>query len=325
MSSSVQNTLKFYLVPAALSAVILSLFLGIVGSALLKPKPHNLPVAVIAPAPVIQQLKQGLDQKAPGALDIQTYTDAQAARTDLKRQKVYGVVEVGRTGLQLTTASASTEAARQLVTQVFTGAAQANHLPITVADSTPKGEAPGAPIIALFLFLITSICALLTQTLIQAQPQGRRLATWLSTTLLTSVVIGLTGSGLVIWLLNDFQSTYWAVAGIVSLLAFTSAAIIAGCESLLGRPGMGIAVLALVPLGVATAGAMFDYHFLPDFYRQLSQSMPAGATITALRQVLYFDSAAVMTPVAIISYWALAGLVLVIAGFWLRSKKKRSA
>ena len=46
------------------------------------------------------------------------------------------------------------------------------------------------------------------------------------------------------------------------------------------------------------------YEFEPGFYGALSQLLPPGAALTAVRNVQYFDWAATLAPLLVLAAWA---------------------
>jgi hypothetical protein len=53
---------------------------------------------------------------------------------------------------------------------------------------------------------------------------------------------------------------------------------------------------------------------LPRPWGDLGQLMPAGAGVTAVRSVAFFDGAALGTPALVLSIWLLVGLALIAVG-----------
>jgi hypothetical protein len=56
------------------------------------------------------------------------------------------------------------------------------------------------------------------------------------------------------------------------------------------------------------------HQFEPGFFAAISQFLPPGAALTALRNVQYFGGAAMLAPLLTLGAWALAGLALGLLG-----------
>jgi hypothetical protein len=67
-----------------------------------------------------------------------------------------------------------------------------------------------------------------------------------------------------------------------------------------GQRGIVLAILALMLLGVSSAGGAVTYQFEPGFYGGISQLLPPGAALTAVRNVEYFDWAATLAPLLVL-------------------------
>jgi hypothetical protein len=90
--------------------------------------------------------------------------------------------------------------------------------------------------------------------------------------------------------------------------------VVAGLARILGPAGIGLTGLFVVLLGLVTSGGPVGSQLLPDFYRTLAPWMPAGPLYSAMRGALYFDGAAIGGPVAVLSGWLVAGVVLMLVG-----------
>lgn len=103
----------------------------------------------------------------------------------------------------------------------------------------------------------------------------------------------------------------WANGGVLALTAFAVAASVAGIGAVLHGPGLGLAALTMVLVGVLGAGATAPRELLPQFWRLLGGYLPPGAGADALRNVAYSDAAATVVAFAILAAYPVAGAVLV--------------
>jgi len=71
---------------------------------------------------------------------------------------------------------------------------------------------------------------------------------------------------------------------------------------------------------VSASGGPVDYHFLPGFWRALSQYLPPGAAMTAIRNALYFDGG-ISGPILTLAGWTAFGLGLTATVDALRARR----
>jgi hypothetical protein len=106
------------------------------------------------------------------------------------------------------------------------------------------------------------------------------------------------------------DGSFAGIAVVSGLLALAVAAAGHGLAHLGGAPGIAAAVLTIVLLGLSSSGGAVGYQFEPGFYGAVSQLLPPGAAVTAVRNVRYFDWAATLEPLVVLGAWALGGLVV---------------
>ena len=88
-----------------------------------------------------------------------------------------------------------------------------------------------------------------------------------------------------------------------------------GLEQLLGRVGIGVAAIVVVFLGNPLSGLAAAPELLPQPWGAIGQLLPPGATGTLLRNIAFFDGAAIGRPVLVLIGWVLMGVaLLVLAG-----------
>src|SRR5919206_461005 len=92
--------------------------------------------------------------------------------------------------------------------------------------------------------------------------------------------------------------------------AGSRAAVGHGLAHLAGARGIAAAVMTLVLLGLSSSGGAVGYQFEPGFYGAVSQLLPPGAAVTAVRNVRYFDWADTLEPLVVLGAWALGGVLV---------------
>jgi hypothetical protein len=115
-------------------------------------------------------------------------------------------------------------------------------------------------------------------------------------------------------LVGAFDGDFLGVALVAGLLALAVGAAAHGLGHLGGQYGIVAAVVLLVLLGMSSAGGAVTYQFEPGFYGAVSQLLPPGAALTAVRNVQSFDWEATLVPFVVLGAWAAGGLALGLLG-----------
>src|SRR5438067_12317682 len=84
-------------VVAALAAglVVLVTLVGLIGTAIRDPRPHDIPVGIVGPAPAVQRVSTAFGSAAPGAFELTPYTSEAVARAALDARSVERVLILG--------------------------------------------------------------------------------------------------------------------------------------------------------------------------------------------------------------------------------------
>jgi hypothetical protein len=306
--------------PVAGGLLVLVALLGLIGTAIRDPRPHDIPVGLVGPSQALQPMTDALAQKVPGAFKFTTYDSEEAARAALDRRDVDGVVVVGGpTTSRIIVSGAAGDTSTTLIEAVFGAAlsAQGPQVPIEVVHPFASGDAHG--LILFFLVLATLISTLVVQVGLLIRAGGARAATWLGVNAVWAVLAGAVGVAAASWIAGGYDTTALLPMGLlVALTALATGAFVGGSARLLGAAGLGLAALVIVLLDLISSGGPAGSTILPDVYRWMSPWMPAGQLDSALRGTLYFGGEGVAFPVLVISAWLVLGLVLVIVSGFTR-------
>jgi hypothetical protein len=112
-----------------------------------------------------------------------------------------------------------------------------------------------------------------------------------------------------VWI-GVMPGNFLALAAVVALGVFALASASAAVIRWLGQPGIMLSFLVFLMLGNPASGAASAPELLPDPWREGGQLLPAGAGATGLRNVAYFDGAALAQPLAVLVAFAAAGALL---------------
>lgn len=307
------NALESVLAPIAGGLVVLVALLGLIGTAIRDPRPHEIPVGVTGPA--AQQITDTFNTKTPGTFAFTIYDSEDQARGALGSRDVDAVLVVGGGAPRLIVAGAAGDAISGLTTAIFTAgfAAQGGQLTVEATHPFAAGDPHG--LVLFFLVLATIISTFVSQVLLFVRARNARLSSWIGVTSGWAAVAGLAGVGSAAWIVGGYDTTAaTAMAGLTALTALATGAVTAGLSRLLGAPGLGLAGLVVVLLDLISSGGPAGPQFLPDAYRWLSPWMPAGELFRSMSGVLYFDGYGVATPVLVLVAWLVTGLVLMLLG-----------
>ena len=302
------------MLPALVAGVlVLVALLGLIGPAIKNPRPHDLPVGLVGPAPVVQQLTSAIGSKAPGAFAFTSYSSEDAARAAIDSRVIDAVLVLGSGAPRLIVAGAAGDAVTGAVTGVFTAAFQAQGQTLSVETVHPFASGDSHGLLLFFVVLAVLVSTLIAQALL-ALRGGTGFATRLLTVGLFALLAAPVALGMATWIAGDYGSGIWVAGAFVALTSAAVGAVIAGAATLLGRPGIGLAALVAVLLDLVTSGGPLGSEFLPDVYRWIAPGMPARQLYAALRDALYFNNGGLATPAVVLGIWLGAGVVLLLAG-----------
>lgn len=308
--------------PVVGGLALLVALLGLIGTAVSDPRPHDIPVGIAGPPAAVRQVSTALGTAAPGAFRLTPYDSESAARAALDSRSVDGVLVLGGPP-RLIVAGAAGDGPTGVITAVFTGAFKAQGAKVKVETVHPFASGDPHGLILFFLVVAVLISTLVAQAALglgREAGSGTRLLVASAFALLA----GPAGMGTAAWIAGGYGSGFWAAAALVSLASAAVGVVVAGSVRLLGAPGFALAALVAVLVDLVSSGGPVGSRLLPDFYRLLASWMPAGELYGSMRGVLYFDGAGVGRPVVVLGGWLLGGLLLLLLGELLARRRSAS-
>ena len=302
--------------------LLLVALLGLIGTAIRDPHPHDIPVGLVGPDPAVQQIAAAFGANAPGTFAFTSYSSETDARAALDSRTVDGVLVLGGPAPRLILAGAAGDAATGVITAAFTNVfkAQGASVDVEVVHPFATGDAHG--LVLFFVVVAVIVSALVSQAILFVTARSAGFGTRLSVVLAFALLAGLAAMGTAEWIAGDYGSGFWTAVGLVTLAAAAVGAVVAGSARLLGPPGIALSALVVVLLDLVSSGGPVGSQLLPDFYRALAPWMPAGPLYGALRGALYFDGAGVGGPLLVLLGWLAAGLVLMVLGELLATLRR---
>ena len=283
--------------------VLVFAFTALYVEAFHEPKPRGVDVAVVGPAPELD----------PQAFDVHRYASEAQAREALLDTDVRGVFA----GDRVLVASASGAVPAETVA--------AAGGPRQVEDLRPLPPSDRRGLSPLFAVLGTLIPSLVFGVLLSVF--GRRVPArvrWPAVVVFAAVA-GLVTAFDVDVLVGALNGHFLGIALVTALLALAVSAAAHGLGHLGGPIGIVTAVLLLLLVGVSSAGGAVTYQFEPGFYGAVSQLLPPGAALTAVRNVQYFDWAGTLWPLLTLGAWAVGGVALGLLGERVSSQRFQEA
>ena len=302
--------------------VLLVALLGLIGSAIHDPKPHDIPVGLVGPNQAVERLRTGFEQAAPGAFSFSGYDTEDAARAALDNRSVDGVLVLGTASPRLILAGATGDGSTGVISAAFGNALKAQGATLTVetVHPFPPGDAHG--LVLFFAVVAVIISTLVAAAVLSTSSVRYGLGAQVGALIVYAALAGLAAMGTATWIAGDYGPGVWAAACLLSLASLAIGTVVAGSARLLGTPGLGLAALVVVLLDLVTSGGPVGSRLLPDLYRWLAPGMPAGRLYDGLRSVLYFDSASIATPFGILAAWLLGGLALMLIASLVAGRRK---
>jgi len=283
------------------------------------PKPHNIPIAVVAPAQASDQVVGRLNGIASSPLRAHAATEA-AARRDIRNGDTSAVLIVNPSGRTDTLLVASgggasvTTAAEQVVTRVE--GSQRRTAKVDDVIPLQSGDERGLTGFYLVIGWIVGgylVAALLGVAKGSRPATVRRAGIRLLAVVPYSVLSGLGGALIVDQLLGALTGHLVALWWLGTLIVFGAAAVTMAFQVLFGILGIGVTVLVFVVLGNPSAGGAYQPALLPPFWRAISGALPNGAGTDSVRRIVYFGAHGIGGHVLILAIYAAAGTVVALA------------
>ncbi|EGD53430.1 ABC transporter permease [Gordonia neofelifaecis] len=265
--------------------------------------PHDVPIGVVGPAGAVEQVDSVLEQKQPGGFDVHAYASADELRRAARDRVVYGGFVLAPQP-QTVIATGGSPAVATMLTQI--GAALPNAGPVIdvapPAADDPRGSGFGS--VVLPVFMTGMALGLVAATV------GRRRRVMAVMLPIGAAVVGATAVGAAMWI-GVLTGGFWAqwLAMSTGILAIGS--LVAGVVSVIGPAGMGLVALLLMIVGMPLAGIASPPEFLPGIWGTVGQSLPLGATGTALRSATFFNPSGLVGAGAATAYIVLIAWIVV--------------
>jgi hypothetical protein len=291
--------------------VLLFAFTAVYVAAFNDPEPHGVRIGVVGGPEAMRAAHAGLDSER---FELVPYASQQAATAALGRDDLRGVLTLrpGTAGVAI--ASAYGAGSIQPVKEALMGVAGRAGPAPRLADVRPLPKHDSRGLSSFFAVTGTAIASLLFGALMTFAGRGLPLRGRLAACTLIAVCGGLVVALAVETVVGALSTSFLGVAGILALLVAAVAWTAHGLGRLVGPVGLAAAGALFLLLGTSSAGGGVTYELEPGFYRAISQALPNGAAVTAVRNEVYFGGAHTLGALAVLAAWAIAGALLIAAG-----------
>jgi hypothetical protein len=293
---------------AALTIAMGSLFLTTYTLALGDPVPRDIDAALIGDATAQGPAVAAVEQVAEGSLSFRPYGSVAAARHAIDLQRVYAALDLTSARPTLYVASAAGASVARVLERV--GASDPR---VRVVDTHPLAPSDPNGVDIFYLMLVASVVGFVTVFQVRANAGGLPLRHWTAWVVGLALAAGLTLTLVVGPLLGRFHVPVPETWGILTLHILAVASFASVMTVLVGRWAMLPVWLFFVILGNSSSGGAVSPPLLPDGFAFVSQWLPSGATVTALRDGIYFSGYQHARPILVLAAWATVLFVAMLA------------
>lgn len=321
-SRSVATVAVLTVVHAALISTLLLMFAWPAATA----EPRDVPIGIVGPAPVVEQIGDRVDAQQEGALDLISFDTSSEAEQAIAERQIYGALVLGPTPEALI-ATAASPAVAQLLTDLTRTIAEASAtqagipvVPVTVTDvaSFTEADPRGAVFGSFALPLVIGGISLAALAALRLTSTRSRVALVTIGSVTTGLALTATMIGWLEVLPGPFWLTALAVSGTLAAVGFS----LVGAHALFGIAGLGTMAAVLFLLGNPLNGVALPPEFYVGAWGTVGQAMPVGAGFDILRTVNFFPSASAAGAWTVLVVWTSAGLVALGLGSVVRRQRR---
>jgi hypothetical protein len=301
----VERAILISLVAIAMGSVFVTTYSLALGD----PIPRHIDAAIVGDGGAHAGPVDSTERVAGGKLDFHRYPSLPAALHAIESQDVYAALDVASQRPTLYVASAAGASVARVLERTATvdpGVRVRDTHPLSVRD--PNG------LNIFYLMLVTTIVGFLTVFQVGANAgelrRRHQIAFVVGLALTASLVLTLVDGPLLNRLTLPVPETW----GILALQLLASASFTSLMAVLIGRWAILPTWLFVVVLGNASSGGAVSPPLLPPAFAFFSQWLPSGATVTALRDAIYFTHHQHARPIAVLATWA---ILLFAAWLWV--------
>jgi hypothetical protein len=285
---------------AVLAIVMGSLFVTSYSLALGDPVPHTIDAALVGDPAQQAGTVDAVQKVADDSLDFRRYASVPTALHAIDEQDVYAALDLTSNRPTLYVASAAGASVARLLEGVSTVDPA-----VRVVDTHPLGTADPNGLDIFYLMLVTTIIGFFTVFQVRTNASGLSLRRWTAFVVALAVAAPLALTVVDGLLLHRLELPFLQSWGILTLDQLAVASFTSVMAVLIGRWAVLPTWLFFVVLGNSSSGGAVAPPLLPRPFAFVSQWLPSGATVTALRDAVYFPSYQHARPIAVLATWTI--------------------
>ncbi|WP_433513117.1 hypothetical protein ACQP2T_57370 [Nonomuraea sp. CA-143628] len=284
------------------------LFSGSFLGTFFEPEPHGVPVAVVGPDTLVNQLSGAMEDNKPGGFDLREYTSVDVAHEALLGREVDAVL-VPQEG-RLVVASAGGRAGAAAITGAFQAAEKAQGRALRVEDAVPLAAGDVGGTSGMFYVLSLVLPGLAMALLLTKVAPGHGPALRVGVMVAGALVAASVNAWLADVVLGALPGRYGWLVVVSAGIVLTIGLVVSGLLKTVGTVGLVLAALLFIPIGLPASGGPIGARFIPEWYAAIGRFLPVEPGSEVVRNTVYFDGAALGTPLGVLAAWALLGVIL---------------
>jgi hypothetical protein len=287
------------MVIVSLAVVMGSLFVTAYSMSLGDPVPHRIDAALVGDASGHAGTISSLQGVADHALVFRRYPSIAAAQDAMDEQTVYAALDLTSARPTLYVASAAGASVARVLERI-----SAVDPAVRVVDTHPLGTTDPNGLEVFYLMLIATIIGFFTVFQVRQNAGGLALGRWMAFVAALAVTASFAFTLVVGPLLELLQLPLLETWGILALQVVAAASFTSLMAVLIGRWAVLPTWLFFVILGNSASGGAVAPPLLPGPLAFVSQWLPSGAAVTALRNAVYFRADQHLQPILVLATWA---------------------
>ena len=313
------STIERIALIAVMAIVMGALFVTTYSLALGDPVPHRIDAAVIGKPAMHARTVGAVEGVTDDNLVFRRYASVSSALHAIDLQHVYAALDLTSARPALYVASAAGASVARVLERISAVDPQ-----VRVVDTHPLEKHDPSGVDIFYLMLVATVVGFIAVFQVLANAGSLSPRGWVA------FVVALALGGSLVFTLVDGPllgrlalpvAETWGILAL-QLLAVASFARL--MTVLVGRWAILPTWLFFVVLGNSASGGAVAPPLLPRPFAIVSQWLPSGATVTALRNAVYFHAYQQAHPLAVLAAWAVVLLAAMITAMQRRERKVAS-
>jgi hypothetical protein len=277
-----------------------SLFVTTYTLALGDPVPRHIGAALVGDPKTHGRTVQAVQRVSRRSLDFARYDSAAAALRAIDRQQVYTALDLDAPRPTLYVASAAGASVARVLEKIAVVAPS-----VRVVDTHPLAKSDPNGLDIFYLMLVATIIGFLTVFQTRANAGPLSLGRWVGFVVIFAVAASLVLT-LVEAVLHRLEVPFVEVWGTLAVHILGVASFASAMSVLIGPWAIVPTWLLFVVLGNSSSGGAVSPALQPAAFAFVSQWLPSGATVTSLRDAIYFPQYQHARPILVLAAWAAA-------------------